>query len=921
MEAKKIPWLTPLAQRLLPLVYGLVLVIALILGLTWGALQVQITLAGFLNGESIWSKAQKQAVIDLEGYASSGNPSDLEDFRRNYAIVQADAAARDAIASGDYDAAQVARDFRNASVIPQAIPGMIFILDHFRSAPYMGEALRAWYSVNPQIAELDRIATHLQALYATSPPSEATIARMRERIRQLNQSIEPQSNDFSLQIARGAAWVGHILFVLVLGAATAALLLWMLMARRVLAGIRGSEERYRLLFDSAPDAIVMVDEDSGRVVDANRSARDWTGHDRKSLIGVDYESLFVHGLTRRGSSGSGDLRGRDGETRPIETLTNTVVWGDKLVRQSVIRDISDRVERDRARRIAAEALASIAEGVIIADAKRLVLSVNAAATKMTGFTQAKLAGRRLDATRTLADGNLLPPAVWDEVIATDHWSGEVVSHRVDGSTYPEALRISTIRDDEHRVLYYVAVFNDITVAKADRRRLEQLASQDALSGLANRASFERQCEAAIASARDRHAAAAVMFIDLDAFKFVNDSYSHAVGDRLLKLVAERITRQLRDGDVAGRIGGDEFTVLLPQLAMREDAAALASRMLSTLSEPFRIDEYEIVVSASIGIAGYPLDGENAKMLIANADAAMYAAKSEERNTWRFYVPTMRADSHRRMLLATELRRALQESEFRIAFQPGVEMDTGRILGAEALLRWDHPDRGEVMPGEFIPVAEGIGLIHRIDEWVMHAVCEQIHAWDQAGVPQVEVAINVSARWFGHPGFVQSLRHALQVNAVAPGRIVLEITEGAMLRLGEETRNTMRALKELGVAVAIDDFGTGYASMAYLKLPAVKYLKIDRSFITGLPDSPDDAAITTAMLAMAKSLGLVAVAEGIETEAQHEFLQRAGCTHGQGYLYAYPLQPREFERMLRPKQPPGGARLKLVPAVRRSEPGA
>ncbi|HET7563071.1 MAG TPA: EAL domain-containing protein [Rhodanobacteraceae bacterium] len=887
----------------------------MILGLTWGALQVQITLAGFLNGESIWSKAQKQAVVDLDGYASNGNPSDLEHFRRNFAILQADAAARDAIASGDYDVRKVTRDFQDGSVIPQAIPGMIFILDHFRSAPHMREALHAWYSVNPQIAELGSIATRLQAMYATAAPlPPAEVARMRQRIRQLNQSIEPQASEFSLEIARGAAWVGRILFLSVLGAAIAALLLWLLMARRVLAGIRGSEERYRLLFDSAPDAIVMVDEISGRVVDANRSARNWTGHDRKSLIGTRYEDLFEHGISRRGASGSGELRGRDGNARPVETQTNTVVWGDRLVRQAIIRDISERVEGDRARRIAAEALASISEGVIITDAKRNVLSLNAAATKMTGFRQEKLAGRRLENTRTLADGSLLPPTIWDEVIAVGHWSGEVVSHRADGSTYPEALRISTIRDAELRVLYYVAVFNDVTVANAARRRLEQLASQDTLTGLANRASFEHDCEAAIERARDRHAAA-VMFIDLDAFKFVNDSYSHAVGDHLLRLVAERITRQLRDGDIAGRIGGDEFTVLLPQLGLREDAAALATRMLSTLSEPFRVDEYEIVVSASIGIAGFPLDGEDAKTLIANADAAMYAAKSEERNAWRFYVPTMRADSRRRMLLATELRKALQQSEFRLAFQPSVEMDSGRILGAEALLRWEHPDRGEVMPGEFIPVAEGIGLIHRIDEWVMHAVCEQIHEWNQTGVPQVRVAINVSARWFAHPGFVQSLRHALQVNAVEPERIVLEITEGAMLGLGEETRNTMRALEELGVAVAIDDFGTGYASMAYLKLPAVKHLKIDRSFIMGLPDSADDAAITIAMVAMAKSLGLTTIAEGIETEAQHEFMQRAGCEQGQGYLYAYPLQPKEFERMLRPKHPPGGARLKLVRAVR------
>jgi EAL domain-containing protein (putative c-di-GMP-specific phosphodiesterase class I) len=294
---------------------------------------------------------------------------------------------------------------------------------------------------------------------------------------------------------------------------------------------------------------------------------------------------------------------------------------------------------------------------------------------------------------------------------------------------------------------------------------------------------------------------------------------------------------------------------------------------------------------------------------------MYAAKTEERNAWRFYLPMMQADARQRMLLTTELRQALLEEEFRLVYQPSVEMSSGRIVAVEALLRWQHPERGEVMPGDFIPIAESIGLIHRIDEWVIHAVCAQIHAWDEAGMPPVRVALNVSARWLGHPGFVESVRRALHTNAVAPERITLEITEGAMLRLGEETERTMRALHALGIGVAIDDFGTGYASMAYLKLPAVAFLKVDRSFITGLPDDANDVAIVGAMLAMAASLGLTAIAEGIETEGQHDFLQRAGCAEGQGYLYSYPLPSAALERMLRPKRHASGAKLKLVPPVR------
>ncbi len=311
-----------------------------------------------------------------------------------------------------------------------------------------------------------------------------------------------------------------------------------------------------------------------------------------------------------------------------------------------------------------------------------------------------------------------------------------------------------------------------------------------------------------------------------------------------------------------------------------------------------------------------MDGEDAVTLIANADAAMYAAKTEERNTIRFYTPLMQAHTSRRLQLVAELRQALVNEEFRLVYQPSVELSTGRVIAVEALLRWRHPERGEIMPAEFIPVAESLGLIRRIDEWVMQTACAQIEAWDQTSMPRIRVAVNVSARWFGHPAFVEAVSRTLQARDLPADRLLLEITESAMLRLGEETQRTMQALHVLGIEVAIDDFGTGYSSMAYLKLPAVAYLKIDRTFITGLPGSTNDAAIAEAMLAMSRSLGLKTIAEGIETEAQHEFLLRAGCIEGQGYLYSYPLEALEIERMLCPSYPHASAKLTVVPPRRR-----
>jgi EAL domain-containing protein (putative c-di-GMP-specific phosphodiesterase class I) len=324
----------------------------------------------------------------------------------------------------------------------------------------------------------------------------------------------------------------------------------------------------------------------------------------------------------------------------------------------------------------------------------------------------------------------------------------------------------------------------------------------------------------------------------------------------------------------------------------------------------------LFVSASIGIAGYPLDGNDAVTLIANADAAMYVAKTEERNALRFYTPKMHADARRRLKLASELRHALTRREFHLVYQPSVEMKSGRIVAVEALIRWRHPERGNVGPDEFIPLAESLGLIRQIDEWVLETACEQLRAWDAARLPPLRLAVNVSAGSFGHPDFLAGVSQAVLATGISPKRLLIELTESAILRLGEDTERAMLALHKLGVGVAIDDFGTGYSSLAYLKLPAVAYLKIDRSFVTGLPTNGNDVAITEAMVAIARSLDLHTIAEGIETEAQHDFLLRAGCQEGQGFLYSRPLPPDEIERLLAPNsKTSSGTRLSLVPPRR------
>src|SRR5574337_50453 len=515
----------PLARRLMPLAWSLAVAIALIMALTWGVLQVQVTLAGFLNSESVWSKAQKQAVIDLDSYASTGEAGDLAGFRDNYGLLEADRRGRDAIASGDYDKYEITRVFKRGNVMPAAQSGMNFVMEHFAWAPHIREALAAWRSTDASIAELGTIAEELSRLYRAGGPTSAEIARERARIRALNAYMAPRTNLFSVEMVKGALMLGQILFWGVLGAFLIAALLWLRMARRILESIRGSEERYRLLFDSAAAAIVMVDEASGRILDVNRTASAWTGRSAGELVGDRFVHLFMQSLAgqKTGQAAANVLLGAKGRTRPVETQTSLVNWGSQPVRQAIIRDISERVAMERDRRIAAEALASIAEGVIIADASRQVISANAAHAELTGFTAQALQGKRLDDTRRLPGGQPLPPSIWDSVAAGHNWMGEVLSTRSDGSSYPEHLSLSTIRDADGQVVYYVAVLTDIHEAKANQHRLEQMARHDPLTGLVNRAEFERHCAEAIAVAERERLAVVVLFIDLDAFKIVNDT--------------------------------------------------------------------------------------------------------------------------------------------------------------------------------------------------------------------------------------------------------------------------------------------------------------------------------------------------------------------------------------------------------------
>ncbi|MGZ5149184.1 MAG: putative bifunctional diguanylate cyclase/phosphodiesterase [Burkholderiales bacterium] len=449
---------------------------------------------------------------------------------------------------------------------------------------------------------------------------------------------------------------------------------------------------------------------------------------------------------------------------------------------------------------------------------------------------------------------------------------------------------------------------DITERKRAAEQIRQLALYDSLTGLPNRHLFKQQLSHAIACAQRGGQGLVVLSLDLDRFKRVNETLGHGGGDHLLKDAASRLSKSLRATDYVARDdldgihqcvarpGGDEFTVLL-SVEQTEDAAKVARRILEALSEPFVVDAAEIVVSASIGIAVYPLDGSDAESLLKNADAAMHHAKEQGKNNYQYYNGEMNSSALERLALESDLHRALERNEFTLHYQPKIELIGGSIVGVEALIRWRHPERGLVSPVEFIPVAEETGLIIDIGEWVLRSACAQLRAWDQSGHTAVPVAVNISAKQFLQRDIAETVMRALREHGVPPHLLELEITESTAMHNVEATSTTLRELKALGVHIAIDDFGTGYSSLSYLKRLPIDSLKIDRSFVTGLPEDQDDASIAHAVITMAHALRLKVVAEGVENKAQLDFMAANGCDEMQGFYFSRPLPAEECTQLL------------------------
>lgn len=534
---------------------------------------------------------------------------------------------------------------------------------------------------------------------------------------------------------------------------------------------------------------------------------------------------------------------------------------------------------------------SATEGIMILDVNAQVIGVNQGFTAITGFTEEEALGFTPKIFQT-ADNK-----VWESLRSKEKWHGEVANHRKNGEPYQEWLTLTVVKDDLGKVANYVGVFADITEIVQSQKQLLQLVNQDALTGLPNRRLLIELLDQAIKVAGRKGYKIAVLFIDLDRFKTVNDSLGHQLGDQLLLEVSRRIKQSIRTSDVVARLGGDEFMVVMDRLDEVEDAAIVAKKIIHAIQTEFIIQGKEIFIGASVGISVYPNDSNEVDGLIKAADIAMYQVKNSGKNNFCFYSSELSENALERFNMETHLRRALERDQFEVYYQPQVCLISGDIIGAEALLRWHHPELGIVSPAKFIPVAEDTGLIMQIGEWVIRQAALQASQWKANGCNFKRVSVNVSGVQILRSNFADTVYGLIIETDCDPSILELEITESTVMQNTQFVMETFDRIKSMGVSLAIDDFGTGYSSLSNLKRLPLDKIKIDQSFVRDLPDDQDDAAIANAIYAMANSLGFSVIAEGVETEAQADFLRNMGCTEAQGYLYSKPLTAIEFGKLL------------------------
>jgi two-component system CheB/CheR fusion protein len=603
----------------------------------------------------------------------------------------------------------------------------------------------------------------------------------------------------------------------------------------------------------------------------------------------------ISGVLKNGTLAEVRFR-RDDDKHFLMRITPYIDSGRKSVGGVVmtILDITEKIAAEEKLRLSASVFEHASEATLITDAENRIISVNPAFTEITGYSADEVIGQTPHMLNSGKHTKEFFKHMWQTLISTGTWQGEIQNRRKNGEIYTEWLSINVLKDDTDDIMRHIAVFSDITDAKKAQETIERQATFDTLTGLPNRHLTIDRLKQILNFSRRNSRMFAVMFMDLDHFKLINDALGHAAGDELLVKTSLRIKEVLRDSDSVGRMGGDEFVVLLGDLNCAEDIIPIAKKLLSIVREPIMVAGHSILTAASIGITVYPMDGDSPEALMKNADSAMYAAKKNGRNSFCFFTHQMQDDANKRHWIDSELSTALEQERLHLYYQPILRLDTMALAGAEALLRWQHPVKSFIPPDVFIPVAEQNGMIGKLSQWVFTTGLADWERWIDESATRQSLAINLSAAQFVTPEHIKQLLQLLRDSKLAQSnQVTIEITESLRLSDNEEYVDILRQMREYGCKIAIDDFGTGYSSLSYLKRMPIDIIKIDKSFVRDISSDPTDAAMVRAILQMARAFGMTTVAEGVETPEQLAFLQEHGCNYAQGFLFSKPVPFPEF----------------------------
>ncbi len=641
------------------------------------------------------------------------------------------------------------------------------------------------------------------------------------------------------------------------------------------------------------------------------SVKDLLGYEPDEVIGRPMAEFYLHPEEREAFLRKLELAG--GSVTNNETALRhrdgSVVWtssnahfiydeqGNVVGVEGTARNITERKLHESQVSKLSSVLEQTADIVIVTDIDGVIEYVNPSFERVTGYTYEEAVGQTPALLSSDKHKKEFYQHMWETILSGESYTNIMINRRKDGSLYYEEKTITPIRDQTGRITHFVSTAKDISERMQVQERLQHMAHHDALTDLPNRNLFLDRLQQALIRARHHNRLVAVMFMDLDRFKNINDTLGHNTGDQLLLQLSERLKHSVRDGDTIARFGGDEFAILLDDVDNENSIAAVAQKLLQTLSEPFHVNSHELFITASIGIAIFPHDGEDPDTLLRNADVAMYRAKELGKNNYQFYSDDMSARNFERLTLESHLRHALAREQFVLHYQPQVDARQNRIVGVEALLRWQHPELGLVSPSNFIALLEETGLIEEVGEWVLETACRQSKIWYDAGFDDLQMSVNISSRQFNNTEFINVLHNTLDRTGVNPECLELELTESMLMRQASSVVTALKSLNELGVRFAIDDFGTGYSSLSYLRRFPIETIKIDRSFIRDITEDPDDAAITRAIVVMARNLSLKVIAEGVETEKQLAFLKENDCHLIQGFYYSPPLPVEEMTALL------------------------